>query len=519
MSGTAGRTRCSLFLLAAVAASLFSGKRTSARSQIANTVGEMSAVDTPTSILRDYYRAINQHQYAHAYRDLALPGRLPYGAWAHGYRDTRHVVVDQINVPGYRIPENGSLYTCVGIHLTAHRVGGRTGTYGGWYLLAQTGPRWSMVLQGSRLAAEAKLKVPSWHACLSQVPPAAFLGLTAIDFSDVLHGWVAGVSLTQTYLRRTSDGGRSWQRSSLPAAAAQIDFVDARHGWALGLAPAGCLWDGRGLPCRQVLLATKDGGRRWRQDLRVAGRGATFPTLPTLQFIDRFHGWLIPGEVSSRLLATADGGKSWHSIFTTSLHLTSLHFVDLRHGWAAGSVSTAGGGPGCNTRVFATADGGRSWNRQLFRSLQCSADVDFVNAHDGWVLAQPEVNRYCAMGGCGGDFLSRTADAGRHWTSVGQVRTGSGFQGGVVFVTARVGWIPAEGGAGPGLGGINVTRDGGRTWTRYLQRYDVHGATNIALVNAQVGWLIGCSRGPTGTTCDTLWKTRDGGTTWRKTSW
>jgi len=198
---------------------------------------------------------------------------------------------------------------------------------------------------------------------------------------------------------------------------------------------------------------------------------APFPTETTLQFLDGRHGWLIAdrlnaGQAGSRLLATTDGGKTWQPIFTTPLRLTSVHFVDLRHGWVAGSASIMGGGPGCNTRVFATTNGGRNWAQQLYRSYQCSPDVDFVNVHDGWVLAQPEVNRYCAMGGCGGSFLSRTSDGGRHWTNLGQVKSGSvlsGFQGGVVFVTPRVGWIPEEGGAGPGLGGINITHDGGRT--------------------------------------------------------
>lgn len=124
---------------------------------------------------------------------------------------------------------------------------------------------------------------------------------------------------------------------------------------------------------------------------------------------------------------------------------------------------------------------------------------------------------YCSMGGCGGSFLWRTTDGGNQWTALARVTGGlSGFETGLTFVTPRVGWVPAAGGAG-GLGGMNLTSDGGATWRRVLARYDVLGGRALALVTPSVGWFIGCSRTDTGTVCDTLWHTADGGRTWTKT--
>ena len=87
--------------------------------------------------MRAYYQSINRRDYQRAYSYLALPGRLPYETWVRGYRDTQRVTIGQIIVPGYRIPENGSRYTCVGVHFTARQMGGRSVTYGGWYLTPQ----------------------------------------------------------------------------------------------------------------------------------------------------------------------------------------------------------------------------------------------------------------------------------------------------------------------------------------------------------------------------------------------
>ncbi|MGI8968136.1 MAG: WD40/YVTN/BNR-like repeat-containing protein, partial [Chloroflexota bacterium] len=344
---------------------------------------------------------------------------------------------------------------------------------------------------GSNLRANGGFRALSWYHCLGRMSAPPTLGLTALSFSDAAHGWASGISLTRTYLLRTANGGKSWRRLDAPAAMLSLDFINPHDGWAEGLTPAGCFWfSSPTLPCRQVVLATNDGGMSWRQELSWRSNILPFQAPKALQFLDRRHGWLIPGGPDSRLLATTNGGMTWHQMFTSVLQLTGLHFVDLRHGWIAGSRSLYAGS-GCNTRVFATEDGGRRWMPQLHRLFQCSPTIDFVNLRDGWVLSEPDVNRYCEMGGCNGSFLSRTTDGGRHWTKHGRVAGGgtglSGFEAGVVFVTPEVGWIPSFGGAGGGDGGINVTHNGGRTWTRFLRRYDVAGPATVALPNVRDG--------------------------------
>jgi photosystem II stability/assembly factor-like uncharacterized protein len=144
----------------------------------------------------------------------------------------------------------------------------------------------------------------------------------ALDFLDADHAWAA-VSLNSQPLRilRTADGGRLWTPilpnvcgtvlfvTALPCGSpVSIDFVDPQHGWALFSKPRS----------RGTLLATNDGGRTWTIVSRTPFSGA-------LHFVDRDRGWAVtdptdffgigpPGKPGGALYRTGDAGKTWQVV-------------------------------------------------------------------------------------------------------------------------------------------------------------------------------------------------------------
>jgi photosystem II stability/assembly factor-like uncharacterized protein len=477
-------------------------------------------LQAPEAVIRAYYDAINQRSYRRAYSYLAPYGRPPYSPWAAGYNATVHVNITHLIDPGYRIRAIGATYTCLGVQLLARHSDGTVLDFGGWYLMqALNRTAWRIMLPGSNIIQGGVVHAPSRTTCEVQLPPSPSPlppVLTAVDFVNVNHGWVAGYSLNAAYILRTDDGGRHWTHLQIPASASMLDFVDANHGWALGTTPVQCASSAAlaPAPCRSVLLATDNGGRTWRPQL-TTGAGCVWGTL---QFVNAAVGWLIARTPNAHfgcvthLLGTTNGGHTWRSLSLPSISPTSLHFISSRLGWIAGELM-----PKCKGGVFFTADGGATWSRQLRTFQQCSPQVDFVNARDGWVLTFNPNS--CAMGGCYDNVLYHSIDGGKHWRIEQGRRPNSAWFGlgghllGVTFVTPKVGWIPVRHGMSVIAGGVDVTTDGGKRWTRHLNQYSVQSMAAVSLVSTNDGWFIGCAIPEQ---CRFLFHTTDSGHTWTK---
>jgi hypothetical protein len=141
-----------------------------------------------------------------------------------------------------------------------------------------------------------------------------------MDWLDENTGWVSvkcrtGSNFSVGMLFRTSDGGRTWERLSLPLGEA-VHFVDRQTGWLAG-GPAG-----------DQLYRTQDGGVTWEKQPALgslAGRqiASFYPPV-----FDTPEKGLIPvvtqsGEAFAlEMLATGDGGQNWEPI--SSLPLGAL---------------------------------------------------------------------------------------------------------------------------------------------------------------------------------------------------
>lgn len=198
--------------------------------------------------------------------------------------------------------------------------------------------------------------------------------MTAIDFVDDVHGWVAG---DPGVLLVTNDGGNSWSKEADAAGGVRmLNFVSPEVGWMQGLG--------------HELALTTDGGRTWN-DVAVPCPGRDFSQVAS--FSDQSFGLLVclrdggAGFVGKQLYSTADGGRTWTEIVNalgSAEYLYDLFVLDRKNAWY-----TTGGPPGAN--LYVTNDGGASWQsvllpggRGYFGLLQ---SVQFVDPMHGWVVA------------------------------------------------------------------------------------------------------------------------------------
>jgi len=271
-------------------------------------------------------------------------------------------------------------------------------------------------------------------------------------------GWVQQPSGTTAYLH-------------------EVFFLDSSNGWILG--DSG------------FVLRTTNGGQIWQRDT-VDPRFF----FSSIWFHDTSLGWVIGGRDSSghllnELFSTTDGGILWQGIYRDTMENMSysdLEFVTPLKGWLVGSqLYSNGGGIGY---LFYTSDGGASW------SLKDSSHaiywhVSFADSLNGYLAAgNPGVTE--SFG-----FMKKTTDGGRSWQGLG-----SGFTvyNGVLCLDRNHVWYSWY---------WNIFSD--RRWGVTCGSGGLSGlgyrAPRFAAVDTIKGWVL---------LPDTLFDTRDGGTTWSR---
>ncbi|HEX8173745.1 MAG TPA: YCF48-related protein [Pyrinomonadaceae bacterium] len=203
-----------------------------------------------------------------------------------------------------------------------------------------------------------------------------------IYFADEKNGWIVCErdmyklrtnDESPTYLMKTVDGGRSWQRLNLAAPDARLVravFTEGGRAWAFGEAGA--------------LYSSSDGGASWSRrpsPTRYLLLGGTF--------LDGERGWLVGAR--STILQTFDGGETWRAgmVETRDVRFTSVSFAEPRIGWAVGSMG----------RIFMTLDGGRTWRAQNSPVQSDLTDVKFLDASEGWAVGVDGVLLYTKNSG------------------------------------------------------------------------------------------------------------------------
>jgi hypothetical protein len=194
--------------------------------------------------------------------------------------------------------------------------------------------------------------------------------IAAMRFASASRGWVAVIdSAGALEVRFTSDGGGTWTtglRTMLMSPNATLDAATIDTAWLLTM-------DGRYCTASDCskwgLFRTTDGGLSWSNLGNPKDYACSGGVLKGPLFTSASRGWLAlnlgAGGVNvgpGGLLATDDGGKTWHCA-TSPPNTDLLSAADPLHVWVTSEDKIAGA-----TTVYTTDDGGGTW-----RSLDLGA--------------------------------------------------------------------------------------------------------------------------------------------------
>ncbi len=195
--------------------------------------------------------------------------------------------------------------------------------------------------------------------------------LQAAWFVDAKTGWLVAVSGTPPadpayQLFTTGDGGLNWQAAPLDlfapgdpaalAAAVYLELLDARTGWLVVRQATGSAHD------LGTLFRTSDGGQSWMR--------LTLPLGAPVHFTSAAEGWTASERGSGEVYVTHDGGRTWapaeggqaQSTLLGGPGLTDLSAATASAGWARSTTGECDAGA-CTltTQLVRTADGGQTW--------------------------------------------------------------------------------------------------------------------------------------------------------------
>lgn len=253
---------------------------------------------------------------------------------------------------------------------------------------------------------------------------------------------------------KTSDGGRSWTRGSVPTAAAlrAVSFPSASVGYAL---------DGDG-----GLFRTANGGSSWK----TLGTGSTARSLALLAPSEQ----LVLTASGSGLRRSTDGGETFAPVRARAVARRSFSGVAAardRTIWAWGPRTLARSGDGGRSWAAATLPGATRGARAALRIRQVAA----------W-------SRTVVLLLDGDGRVWRSRDGGRSWEQ--QYAIGGSIAGGLAIASANAAYVVRDGFGGSRDSYLLHTTDGGRTWQPQFVVRGAIGADGIAAGRGGTDYLL-----------------------------
>lgn len=225
---------------------------------------------------------------------------------------------------------------------------------------------------------------------------------------------------------KTTDAGKNWTMQFKSDDAKM--FLDAMSFWD---ANRGIVY-GDSINGQLYIMTTSDGGRTWSRvpaanlPPPLENEGAFAASGTNIAVFGESHAWIgTGGAAKSRVLRTANGGRSWQVADTpfaagSSAGIFSIAFRDAKHGIIAGGDYKKEQEAVDNLAV--TSDGGVTWT--LVKGLSGYRSV---------VAYVPGTKTLIALGPSGGDY---STDDGRTWTTI----TGPGFDTFSFIPRKSTGW-------------------------------------------------------------------------------
>ncbi|MDI4635116.1 hypothetical protein J7U46_18780 [Pelomonas sp. V22] len=278
--------------------------------------------------------------------------------------------------------------------------------------------------------------------------------LRGISAASAQVAWASGADNS---LLRTADGGASWLRLTPPADADKLDFrdidaIDGRTAYALSIGP--------GTASR--IYKTVDAGASWLlQHVNQEPKGF----LDAMTFWDADHGLVVGDSVDGRfqILRTDNGGKTWAAVPDSALPPALPG--EGAYAASGSNIAVAGQGrawiatnAGNKSRVLHTADGGKSWSvveTPLAAGPSAGIfSITFRDALHGVIVGGDYKQEQAAV-----DNAAITSDGGKTWTLVTGAKGLSGFRSVVKYLPGRERTLIAV-----GPQGADRSDDDGKTW-------------------------------------------------------
>lgn len=202
---------------------------------------------------------------------------------------------------------------------------------------------------------------------------------------------------------KTDDGGQTWHRvytpiffeNTYPAykQIRHIQMLDSTYGIAV-------TYTG--------VFYTSDGGNTWSK-IPMPGSETCFVGRAHISSPTTLYATLFGNECpyNHNFARTHDLGKTWefYDITGTIEGIVRMYFVDSLNGWMVGGIRT-GVGDRAIAKIVATTDGGRSWHLQLYDSL-------LLDYFELWDVSFHDKNNGIAVGRAG--KVALTPDGGKNW--------------------------------------------------------------------------------------------------------
>lgn len=268
-----------------------------------------------------------------------------------------------------------------------------------------------------------------WFTQVSAVPD----NLYGVHFINKDTGFVAGGSLNDSRILRTTNGGDHWEN---------ISFTQSK--WLYDIA---FINDSTGITCgyNGVIYKTTDYGSSWS-----ARPSETTDWLYSIDFLNKDTGFIT--GVNGRIIKTVNGGNNWTSI-TSNINawILDIDFYNDTIGFVCGE----------DGRIFKTTDGGLHWDEK--------SNVINTTLNDIWIVNPDTIYM---VGETGTIMLS--ADSGETWNAVFSNTTqhlksirfkdaGHGYIVGetIILQTADGGasWISMPNPVTVGLYGLSIVKD------------------------------------------------------------
>ncbi|HQY53571.1 MAG TPA: YCF48-related protein [Ignavibacteria bacterium] len=156
-----------------------------------------------------------------------------------------------------------------------------------------------------------------------------YVDIVAGFFIDANTGWVGGSDNWGAAIRKTTNGGATWNYTAnadtINVTIFDMNFIDVNTGWAVGI--------------HGDVIKSTNGGNTWRkiyEDYNI--------TPFSIQFINSKTGWIVgEGNNVSAIMKTVNGGENWSKLILDYppfvIHmsrLNSVFFIDSVNGWASG---------------------------------------------------------------------------------------------------------------------------------------------------------------------------------------